>query len=223
MSEITGWFGKTEKPGQRVRVLRNVHIDEISLVKRGAGRGVEVMLAKRDDDDTQEDPVQTQPVDIAKSVNLFGALVDMICIRDKCNRSAGIDQAMRAHPELFEIAKGISAARVLAKASSESPLYDASQHGRSDGSGFHPPTPSGVETGEQALARLRSQHPSKILEAYGAAVKAKMALGMSASNAHDRVRLDTPHLWEAAKSAQPISHPSPDTSHSSRQRAFAIG
>jgi hypothetical protein len=36
------------KTGGRVRILRNLQIDDVSSVDVGAGRGVRVVLAKRD-------------------------------------------------------------------------------------------------------------------------------------------------------------------------------
>jgi hypothetical protein len=47
----TGWI--SPKKYQRGRVLRNMRIDEISSVDRGAGHGVRVMLTKRDGDATR--------------------------------------------------------------------------------------------------------------------------------------------------------------------------
>jgi hypothetical protein len=168
-----------------------------------------------------------QTIDISKSVNLFGALVDMIRTRDKCSRTTAIDKAMREQPELFEIAKSISAARVLkedvdAGGRVISPTRDRGHATTTDRSATDPFNSTRNETTPEAeLARMRAEHGRKVFGKWKAAVEAKMtSLGLNRSQAIDRVAVDQPDLHRAAIAAQPISHPSPDTSHSERQRAW---
>jgi hypothetical protein len=53
---------------------------------------------------------------------------------------------------------------------------------------------------DSVLGRLRNEHPSKLAQKYQSIVDAKMASGMSASNAHDAARRECADGWAAFKS-----------------------
>jgi hypothetical protein len=94
----------------RRRVLKDIRVSEISLVDRGAGDGVKIVLAKRWNEShpnggtvirrrqaVQEDkPMPAAAVDIEKaSTGMFEACVSMIQKREACSRSEAYTRALR--------------------------------------------------------------------------------------------------------------------------------
>jgi hypothetical protein len=167
---------------RQVRRLKNLRISEISMVDRGAGEGVNIVLAKRHDE-PEESNMQTQSVDVTKALPMWESYVDLVAKRDKCSRSIAYDKAMREMPDIYTAAKRISGAGTILKLGSDgidqSPSFSTpsesfdggrvvsrtrnAPHGGSHPQPFNPyDSISGTETGESALARYRSQYKARI-------------------------------------------------------------
>jgi len=185
---------------RRARVLRNLRIGEVSLVDRGAGRGVKVMLAKRDDAEIDKAPHTTEgtmqtTITVAKANNLFEAFVDIVQKRDGVSRATAYERAVRVEPELFQMAKRCSGTGGdLTKA-----------HGASSNHPDPHRTTRNVVDADGVLDRLRIEHTGKAWAKYNSAIEANVKMGMNRSQAMDRARSAlSPEEWKSVKAHNPM-------------------
>jgi hypothetical protein len=203
------------------RILRNLQIREISGVDKGAGRGVKILLMKRffpDDNidiasipapaaEKQESITMRAENITRKAMDVWDEHLALLQKSNNCSRSRAFDLAMQQSAsarELFGLLKSASAFDVLKLGGGgrvPSPTH-ARGHGDSSNAATVDPHNSvrSTETGEDALARLRNEHPGKPAEKYASIVRAKVAAGMSQSEAHDCARRECPDGWQAMKS-----------------------
>jgi hypothetical protein len=106
------------------RILRNLHINEVSMVDRGAGRHVDVKLWKRDEPEEADMTVtdNNTHIDLAKAEALDAHRIWRDAIAEVCKRndvceSQAIDLLLRteAGQQAFALAKSLTAADVLTK------------------------------------------------------------------------------------------------------------
>jgi hypothetical protein len=86
------------EPGRRpVHIVRDLHISDVSIVDKAAGRGTRVVLAKRDDGHKREEdmPTMTQTEISKRAGALWGVYCSLIQKRDGCTMSEAIDRAGR--------------------------------------------------------------------------------------------------------------------------------
>jgi hypothetical protein len=154
------------------------------------------MLAKRD--------APAPSLDITKALGLWNGYVDLVQARDKISKSAAIDRASKEMPELLEMAKMVSGAGTVLKVGTATGIPDRKPNTKEyqdaggkvvsptvDSGHFagHPdPTQpfdsvSSTETGDEALARYRREHPGKVAQQFQSIVDAKVASGMGAAQA----------------------------------------
>jgi hypothetical protein len=183
------------------RILRNLKINEVSGVDRGAGRGVKIMLMKRDDgiEITRRAPTEQdlQEVQMRNDVlkgqafALWQEQINDIRKRDNCSRSAAIDRLQQTDigSRLWSIVKNLTGdVAKLGGGGSEphepelggrvkSPTWD-SGHGASSNS---PDPHRSVRTDVDADAVEKYR-------AYQDAVKTNMRAGMKRGAALDQAR-----------------------------------
>jgi hypothetical protein len=190
-------------PNRKPRVLRNLVINEISTVDKGAGEGVQILLAKaaRSLPERQaalrEEQERSALSPIAKAARLWGGYLDFIAARDKVSVSKAVDIALREETgrELFALAKQATAVDKLGGAG----FPNGPSHGVSPPSDPHN-TVRGNETGEEALSRLRQDHARKVYTKYMDGVRGHMASGKTQSQAHDAMRMEMAATeWTAIK------------------------
>jgi hypothetical protein len=199
----------TTKP---VRILRNLKINEVSGVDRGAGRGVKIMLMKRD---TQEDTMTPQTTfTVAKSANMWTLYCDLIRKRDNCTRSEAINRALATETgaELFSLAKVATAADVCKDSSDgdsspqqTAPVYYPPQVNEyNDGSHQEQLADTlaraGITSGAENLARLRAAHAA--LNRFNKIVDEHVSKGMKRSAAQMKAMKENPDLFQSAKTAK---------------------
>jgi hypothetical protein len=183
---------------RKPRVLRNLKIAEISGVDKGAGRGVKIMLTKRDHPNggTVITRAEVEARDVAAvAAHAFNTLVDMHAASGM-TRSAAINKILSSESgrDIFAEAKNATASDVLKAhgASSNQATIDPHDDTRFD---------VGVHDDDREAERLRDLHPKKALQAFTDAAKAIKAANphLSDSECHDVARREFPHLWERAK------------------------
>jgi hypothetical protein len=202
----------------RPRVLRNLSVREVSLVDKGAGRGVDVKLLKR------EEP--TMPlVEVRKRCDaLWHTYVSFIAERDKCTNHEAINKALATEMgrELFQTARDANLQFQLQKMGSAGGLAQnppnmmgavggreaaATSHDGSGQRALSDHSPKDAVSGEANLARLRREHATKALRAFNQHVDGMVKNGMSRSQAMDRASQQHPELWAQAKEASGIDGP----------------
>jgi hypothetical protein len=202
-----------------VRILRNLKINEVSGVDRGAGHGVKIMLMKRE----EERAMPTIGVHTAS--NIFKFMVDMTAARNptwtlsKCHDVTLREPLAREAFELSLLAN--REANSIEKMDSSDGAWSRLETGPTQ----HPPAPSmdhsgagqrslsgygaTQTTGVAELQRLRQAHAHKALLQHNEDVEKLVATGMKRSAAHSQVMASNPERWGVAKEAKgfaPLSH-----------------
>ena len=166
----------------------------------GAGKPADVSSNLQE----QEQPMQ---IDLSKASDLYAAQVDLMKIRNPTWSMS------KCHDQVIQTASGREAlALSLAHSRNVNDVNKAH-----DGSSQNNLAGAGSPADPDEVNRLRREHTGKGLDKYMGAVKAKMASGMSASQAHDSVRRESPDLWTTAKGM-----PDPGSVHVPMQETLGI-
>jgi len=200
-----------------VRVLRGLKVNEISLVDRGAGQGVRIVLMKR-----HEEPhpnggtvIRAIPEQVEEPMLLpllkahaHQALAEYIelGIAKGMTRSAALDRFIGTNPQTWRLLK--MGSHDLPQPSSvnggggrvPSPTHHSGHGGTPDPE--HPHTEH-HEGGDEALSRMRAAHAKKVYRKYSDGVRAHMASGKTASQAHDAMRREmSEEDWATVKTVK---------------------
>jgi len=215
----------------RTRILRNLRINEVSGVDKGAGRSVKVLLMKRhpgggteivsDKRQQLQEAVMENESLKRQAYDLWNEHVAEIAKRDGVSRSRAADTLQQddVGSRLWSVIKGISAAEVAKLGGGgftphmpvlggrvRSPTWNA---GHGDSSNYRDPFRStqndaGRHDGDRETNRLRAAHERQELHDFNGAVDGMLAAypAMPRSQAQDHVMRTHPELWEQAKKAR---------------------
>jgi hypothetical protein len=136
---------------------------------------------------------------IAKSARLWDGYLSFIAARDKVSINKAIDVALREEVgrELFALAKQATAFDKLGDGGFQPRTFQ--QSGDEDPRGTVSNAPH--ESGDQALARLRSEHQQKATRRFTDHAEAlrQRRPGMSRSESLDLAARERPDLWAEAR------------------------
>jgi hypothetical protein len=201
----------TYKQQRAVRVLRNLRINEVSGVDKGAGRGVRIMLMKRDE--PQETDMNTEAIAkiaVAKATNVWNGLVELTAKQQGISISKAIDQCLRTElgQQAFSLAKRCDGASFLKIGGGSLPQPE---QGRPHASNYDPPlaprsaVPGPIDYASQRPRR--DQHaepdaddrPAKAFKVFTDAVDQMCRDGMRRTDAFDEAVKRFPATWAEAK------------------------
>jgi hypothetical protein len=227
------------------RILRNLRINEVSGVDKGAGRGVKIMLMKRAHPNGGTEIVLDKRQQLQEAVmenarlkreafRVWEEQVADICKRDGCSRSAAIDQLQQSEvgSRLWAIIKNFNGAEVAKLGDGTLPRALPGPNGgggrepsrtHSRGHGGSPPadpfdSTEHHEGGGEALSRLRAEHGNKAYRKFQDLVASLKATNPSWSESKcldEAVRRD-PDGWQMSKQARQVFQPLSHDANSGR-------
>jgi hypothetical protein len=173
---------------RQVRRLKNLQIVECSLVNAGAGENCKVVLAKRQEESM---PISMENIG-ANADRVWNDYVDIIAKADNLPRYKATIKAA-----------GTEQGKAILMICKTAGLHREIQFQKLGGDGIKPwgggnsanqsgVSPSAPVSGDDNLARLRSEHTQKVARKYIDGIAAKLALGMSQSDAIMRTLRDVP-------------------------------